>query len=73
MRRQPAGIVIAVVSVLLLTLLVAVVEGLVAVPNASAAYLLAVVAVAAVVGTGSAIVAAVSGFLACRRVRLTGP
>ena len=63
-RRQPAGIVIAAVSVVVLTLLVAVLEGQLGVPNASAAYLLAVVAVAALIGTGSAIVTAVGGFLA---------
>ena len=49
---------------LLLTLVVAVLEGTFGVPNASAAYLLAVVAAAALIGTGSAIVAAVGGFLA---------
>lgn len=55
---------IAAVSVVMLTLLVAVLEGPFGVPNASAAYLLAVVAVAALIGTGSAIVAAIGGFLA---------
>lgn len=64
LRRQPAGIAVAAISVVVLTLLVAVLEDTFGVPNASAAYLLAVVAAAALIGTGSAIVAAVGGFLA---------
>ena len=64
MRRQPAGVAVAVISVIAVTLVVAVLEGPFGVPNASAAYLLAVVAAAALIGTGSAIVAAVGGFLA---------
>lgn len=64
LRLPGAGILVAIASVAVVTGLVALLEGPFGVPNAAAAYLLAVVAVAAVIGTGAAIAAAVGAFLA---------
>jgi two-component system sensor histidine kinase KdpD len=58
------AILLAVVGVAVVTLLVALLEGPFGVPNAAAAYLLAVVAVAALIGTGAAVIAAIAAFFA---------
>jgi two-component system sensor histidine kinase KdpD len=63
-RRLALGAVSIVGALALATALVAGLESVVRVPNASAAYLLAVIVLAVALGTGAAVVAAIGSFLA---------